>query len=72
MPSSTPSVLFGKIYFSSIALSQNGETYSVVATDANGNTDSDSFTLSVVANPDDATKTCNTPTYGLPSWITAT
>tara|TARA_B110000483_G_scaffold57008_1_gene71309 strand:+ start:4837 stop:6981 length:2145 start_codon:yes stop_codon:yes gene_type:complete len=56
VPSTSPSDLFGIYHFSELALSQNGETYSVVATDANGNTDSDSFTLSVVANPDDATK----------------
>ena len=55
VPSTSPSDLFGFYHFSELALSQNGETYSVVATDANGNTDSDSFTLSVVANPDDAT-----------------
>ena len=44
-------ILFGIIYLGLVPLSSDGDVYSVVATDANAQTDNDSFTLDVDARP---------------------
>ena len=47
----TGDILFGVISLGLVALANDGDVYSVVATDVNGQTDSDSFTLDVDARP---------------------
>lgn len=47
----TGDFLFGTIPLGLVALANNGDVYNVVATDVNGQTDSDSFTLVVNSRP---------------------
>lgn len=47
----TGDILFGVISLGLVALANDGDVYSVVATDVNGQTDSDSFTLVVNSRP---------------------
>lgn len=47
----TGDLLFGTIPLGLVALANNGDVYNVVATDVNGQTDSDSFTLVVNSRP---------------------